>query len=111
MTNRRWADQVPDPTTWRPPPGRPSSEAALEQDIAAGGHAKRRLAFSGGRLATASVELKVLPKGRRVYAYLRYAQDGKTINTYIGQADGNSRAQRLHTAWEQVHAKAMLNAR
>jgi DNA mismatch endonuclease (patch repair protein) len=111
MTNPRWADQVPDPATWRPPLGRHSSEAVLEQDIAAGGHAKRRLACSSGHPATASVELKVLPKSRRVYAYLRYAQGGKTINTYIGRADGDSRAQRLRTAWQQVHAKAMLSAR
>ena len=84
----RWAEGVPDAATWRPPRGRSLQESTREQDEAAGGRARRLVELDGGSPATASVELKLLPKSRRVYAYLRYARDGRTANVYIGQVEG-----------------------
>jgi DNA mismatch endonuclease (patch repair protein) len=106
----RWAEGVPDAATWRPPQGRSLQEATREQDEAAGGRSRRVVELDGGAPATASVELKLLPKSRRVYAYLRYARDGRTANVYIGQVDGESRLERLRGAWQQVHDRGLLRA-
>lgn len=108
MMHPRWANSVPDPATWRAPPGRDPQDATREQDEAAGGRSRRQLTRSVGTPATASVELKLLPKSRRIYAYLRYGRAGKTENVYIGQVDGESRAQRLRKAWDEVHARGLL---
>lgn len=103
-----WADTVPESDSWRAPRGRSLKEAAREQDEAAGGRSRRIIALPEGHAATASVELKLLPKGRRIYAYLRYNRDGRTVNVYVGQTAGESRVQRLRHAWQQVHARDLL---
>lgn len=106
----RWAESVPDAATWRPPQGRSLQEATREQDEAAGGRSHRVVKIDGAAPATASVELKLLPKGRRVYAYLRYARGGRTANVYIGQVDGATRLERLRRAWQEVHDRGLLKA-
>ena len=63
----------------QPPPEGPRSRIArLAVEI----DASCRL--RDGRTATASVALKHWPKSRRVYAYLRYWVDGRTVVAYIG---------------------------
>lgn len=89
---------TPDPTSYQAPRGRSRAEAVAEQDTAAGGRARRRV---GGALA--SIELKSMG-GRRVYAYLRFSAAGRTVNRYVGDAPGGTRAERLRHAWATVHA-------
>lgn len=92
---------VPD-EAWRPAPGLTTRQRAAEQDRAAGCHANREVRVSDGRLGVASVELKRLPKGRRVYAYLRWADSGRTVNHYIGDVTATSRQEALRRAWSLV---------
>ena len=102
----RWAAERPDPDSWRAPRGRPMSAAVAEQDRTAGGAQHRIILLPDGRQATGSVELKC-PGGRRVYAYLRYMRDGKTVAAYIGEAPGDSRENRLAAAWDLVRRRGL----
>lgn len=111
MTARhpRWAPERPAPETYRPPANRSRAEAIAEQDRAAGGRERRKLALTNGGHATASIELKSLG-GRRIYAYLRYTVDGRTHCDYIGEAHGRTRFQRLHNAWLKVQQSSAVPA-
>lgn len=102
----RWAASAADSETYRAPPGRNILEAVAEQDDTAGGMDNRRVVLPEGGQATGSVELKSL--GRRVYAYLRYQRDGRTVSVYIGEAPGSSRDERLRTAWRMVQARDLI---
>ncbi len=97
----RWADAVPEPSTYKAPPGRTRAEAVAEQDAAAGGRNTRRVALSDGGVALASIELKFLG-GRRIYAYLRYMRGGRTVSRYVGDAAGDTRRERLSRAWARA---------
>lgn len=90
----------------------PSSreERVCEQDIAAGGRENRLVALSNGRTATASVSLQHFKKSRRVYAYVRYKSDRKTINLYVGDATAPTRKQALAIAWALVLSKRLLES-
>jgi DNA mismatch endonuclease, patch repair protein len=59
--------------------------------------------------STASVELKRLPKGRRVYGYLRYTQHGRTVNRYIGDVTSESRRLALRKGWDLARRKGLLD--
>jgi hypothetical protein len=50
-----------------------------------------------------------MPKGRRVYAYLRYSVGGKTITKYVGDATADSRPAALRKAWRQARDKGLLD--
>jgi hypothetical protein len=103
----RWADDPPDPETYRAQPGRSRNAAVAEQDLAAGG-LSRRVRLPDGTQRTASVELKFLG-GRRVYAYLRYQNQGRTVTTYLGEAPGRDRVERLRVAWRIARARGLLD--
>lgn len=103
----RWASEKPSSASWQPGRRRTRSEIVEEQDRAAGGHSQRQVSLADGRTATASVELKFLG-GRRVYAYLRFSDDARTINRYIGEAPGQTREDRLATGWRLARRKGML---
>lgn len=64
----------------------------------------------GGRTARASIRLRHLPRGRRVYAYMRYNVDGKTITKYVGDATAESRDAALRNGWRQARRKGLLDA-
>jgi hypothetical protein len=81
------------------------SEAVAEQDVTAAG--SRVLQLPEGGTATASIELKFIG-GRRIYAYLRYMTNGKTISRYVGEAPGSSREERLRAAWALAREKGLL---
>jgi DNA mismatch endonuclease (patch repair protein) len=72
---------------------------AAEQDEAAGGRDRRRVAQSGGGHAVASIYLRLPPKSRRIYAYIRWSDHGKTSERYVCQVDDTSRARNLAAAW------------
>jgi DNA mismatch endonuclease (patch repair protein) len=60
-----------------------------------------------GGQATASVELKFLG-GRRVYAYLRHTEGGRTVSRYVGEVPGKDREERRRGAWRQAREKRLL---
>ena len=100
-------DEMPRDEDWRPQRGRSRADRSAEQDRAAGGRKQREIRLSNGRWSTASVELKRLPKGRRVYGYLRYADGGRTVNRYIGEVTAGSRDAALKRAWNLAHEKGL----
>lgn len=104
----KWAAEAPEATSWKPPVGRTATQATREQDHAAGGRDRRRVALPAGGVATASIELKLTRKGRRVYAYLRYSFGGRTVNRYVGEAIGSTREERLICAWRIARRKKLL---
>ena len=84
------------------------AEARAEQDQAAGGREARRVDLGDGKTALASIELKLLPKGRRVYAYLRFTRDGKTVNEYLGEATAIDRPTALIRGFDLARTKGLL---
>jgi DNA mismatch endonuclease (patch repair protein) len=82
---------------------------AVEQDTAAGGRAAREVRLSGGRCGHASIAFRVWSKGRRIYAYLRWSDGGKTNERYVGEVDRDNRAANLAQAWHAVHEAGLLD--
>lgn len=107
----RWKDQSPGPAAWKPAPGLSRRERADEQDRAAGGRAARAVQLPNGRTGHASVALRVFPTGRRVYAYLRWSDRGKTQECYAGEVDAATREENLALAWQHIHATGLLDQR
>lgn len=107
--NPRWAPSLPLAEVWKVPPGT-TSDHAVEQDTAAGGRRRRLVKLATGRSARASIRLKNLPKSRKVYAYLRYSVDGKTITKYVGDATAETRDKALRKAWRVARKKGLMEA-
>ncbi|MFE6303487.1 very short patch repair endonuclease [Nocardiopsis sp. NPDC057823] len=61
-----------------------------------------------GRFARASVELKLLPGTRRIRAYLRWSDNGKSPTRYLGQVDFDTRAKNLAEGWRLAWEKGLL---
>ena len=87
------------------------SEAAEEQDRAAGGRDRRMIKLADGRTPTAYVALFSGAGSRRVYAKMRYWLEGRTIENYVGEAPGATREERLRTAWRLAERKGLLRPR
>lgn len=105
---QQWRDGTPPDEAWKPPPGRAVSEARAEQDRAAGGHERRLIRLSDKATeALASVELKRPPNSRRIYAYLRWSQEGRTINRYLGEVTATTRSQALAQGWEHARKRGL----
>src|SRR5690349_6564237 len=88
----------------------PRGRAAIraEQDEAAGGPERRRVEVADGVTATASVSLYVHPRGRRVYASLRYKTGGKTHSHYLGNVTADGRQEALRLAWGIARARGLV---
>ncbi len=97
----RWRADQPDDSTWRCPPGLSRSERAAEQDSAADGR-QNRIVMIGDHAVLASVALRRKRDGRRVYAYLRWSDHGKTSERYIGEVSEATRAGNLARAWRMI---------
>lgn len=82
----------------------------MEQDRAAGGRGARLMVLPDGREIRASIELKRHPKGRRIYANLRYSCDGKTRAKYVGEVTYETREENLRQAWQMVHTKKIIGS-
>jgi DNA mismatch endonuclease (patch repair protein) len=57
--------------------------------------------------------LRLFPKGRRVYAYLRWYDGGRTVERYLGQVNEPDRWANLAAAWRFArcdHASTTLAA-
>ncbi len=61
-----------------------------------------------GRCARASVALKVYPHTRRIRAVLRWSQDGKSPERYLGEVENSTRAANLAEAWQRARAAGLL---
>lgn len=107
-SDRRWAPQQPTDRAWKGRSGRNRHGAILEQDRAAGGRDRRWLELSDGRLARASVELKMLPRTRRIRAYLRWSENGRSPTHYLGEVGQATRAANLAEGWRLAWGKGLL---
>ncbi len=98
----RWRESTPGDSAWRPPKGMAAAERSAEQDRAAGGRVNRYVTVGPGRAALGSIYLRLPPKSRRIYAYLRWAEGRKTREKYICQVTRPSREENLAEAWRQA---------
>ncbi|WP_424212002.1 very short patch repair endonuclease [Streptomyces sp. BI20] len=106
-----WNRNPPPDRAWRGREGRGRKAVAAEQDKAAGGRERRYVALDEERYALASVTLKVFPRTRRIRAYLRWSDDGRSPSRYIGEVDGPTRSRNLAAAWEIARERGMLGER
>lgn len=105
---RRWKDQLPPERAYK---RRATSVApAVEQDRAAGGRDRRWVDIGEGRFARASITLRLYRRTRRIRAYLRWSQDGKTRERYVCEVGGDSRKNNLAEAWECARTKGFVVA-
>jgi DNA mismatch endonuclease (patch repair protein) len=93
----RWREGGLDDLAWRCPGDLSKAEQAAEQDRAANGRENRLLADEQRHLA--SVALRRKRNGRRVYAYLRWSDHGRTTERYLGEVEQSTRAANLAQAW------------
>ena len=103
----RWRAAGPDDSAWRCPAGFSSAERTAEQDLAAGGRENRIIAL-GDHAVLASVALRRKRDGRRVYAYLRWSDHGRTAERYLGEVSQATRAANLAQAWRMAAAPDSL---
>jgi DNA mismatch endonuclease (patch repair protein) len=103
----RWRqDRLPD-EAWKAPPGLSPAARSTEQDQAAGGHDTRLVTLADGDSAIGSVALRLYPKSRRVRAYLRWSDCGKTRERYVGEVTADNRLDNLAQAWRLVAERAL----
>jgi DNA mismatch endonuclease (patch repair protein) len=81
---------------------------AIEQDRAAGGHNRRSVALGHGHFARASISLRLYRRTRRIRAYLRWSQDGKTRERYVCEVEHYSRGKNLAQAWQRAWDMGLL---
>jgi DNA mismatch endonuclease (patch repair protein) len=103
-----WKESRPPDIAWRAPAGLCRLEREAEQDRAAGGRIAREISHTG-RPTHASIALRVLPKSRRIYAYLRWSVRGKTHERYVGEVDLDSRERNLALAWRVAREESLLD--
>lgn len=100
-----WKDELPPERAWK---RRPSMSPSREQDRAAGGRSRRFVGLGDGRSARASVTLRVYPNTRRIRAVLRWSQDGKSPERYLGEVEHDTRTANLAEAWRRARAAGLL---
>ncbi|MFF1792992.1 very short patch repair endonuclease [Kitasatospora sp. NPDC058263] len=59
----------------------------------------------------ASVELKLLPDTRRIRAYARWSDQGRSPARYLGEVEHGTRAANLAAGWELAKAKGLVGSR
>lgn len=104
--HRHWKDQLPPERAYK----RRASAVppAVEQDRAAGGRDRRDVALGEGRFARASISLRLYRSTRRVRAYLRWSQDGKTHEKYVCEVEDDNRDKNLAKAWRCAQERGLL---
>src|SRR6266702_8610278 len=107
LMGRQWRAKALDDAAWRPAPGlgRPARKA--EQDQAAGGAELRKVGWADPP-AMASVYFR-RAAGRRVYAYLRWAESGRTSEAFICEVEQPNRSLNLAYAWKTAHDRRLLD--
>lgn len=104
----RWKDKTPPERAWKGKQGLSRAARSAEQDRAAGGRHRRIVDLGDGRTACASIELKLLPKTRRIRAYLRWSDKGRSPALYVGEVDHDTRAANLRQAWRMAAERGLL---
>lgn len=104
-----WKEECLPDEAWRPPKGLSRDERIAEQDEAAGGEQAREITMDDGHRARASIAFRRQPKGRRVYAYLRWSVGGKTYERYVGEVDQDTRIANLAHAWRSALLAGLLD--
>ncbi|WP_307869172.1 very short patch repair endonuclease [Nocardiopsis sp. B62] len=66
---------------------------------------------SEGTEATGSVALRVYDRTRRIRAYLRWSENGRTRERYLGEVDADTRAANLARAWNLARAAGLVRDR
>ncbi|HEV7981007.1 very short patch repair endonuclease [Amycolatopsis sp.] len=103
-----WKGDSPADRAWKGRAGLSREARTAEQDRAARGRYRRSVDLGDGRLACASVELKVLPNTRRIRAYLRWSDGGRSPARYLGEVDKATRAANLAEGWKCAWEKGLL---
>ncbi len=104
----RWKNKLPPERAWKGRKGRSREAAAVEQDRAAGGRHRRTVDLGDGRYACASIYLKLLPKTRRIRAYLRWSDRGRSPARYVGEVDHETREENLAQGWRMAMERGLL---
>lgn len=78
-----------------------------EQDRAAGGRERRSVPL-GHRYPRGSIALRLLPRTRRLRAYLRWSDGGRTREKYVCEVEYDTRAANLRHAWETARAMGLV---
>lgn len=105
---RQWRPDSLNDSAWRPLPDLTRAARAAEQDAAAGGR-DQRLVVGTARPVLASVYFR-RRAGRRVYAYLRWAENGSTSERFVCEVDRHTRAENLALAWSAALGHRMVTA-
>lgn len=100
-----WKETPTPDRAWK---RRSRTSPSREQDRAAGGHHRRLVNLGDGRTALASVALKVYPNTRRIRAVLRWSQDGRSPERYLGEVKQDTRAANLAEGWKRARARGLL---
>jgi DNA mismatch endonuclease, patch repair protein len=103
---REWRGDPLDDSAWRPVRGLARVDRAAEQDDAAGGRDQRVVSGTSG-LVLASVYFR-RTTGRRVYAYLRWSETGRTSERFVCEVEHETRAENLAHAWKIVRDRHLL---
>lgn len=98
-TQHGWSDRLPPERSWKPKPDMSRAARSAEQDRAAGGRHRRVVVLGDGRRATGSIALRVYHRTRRIRAYLRWSEQGRTRERYVGEVNCGTRAANLVQAW------------
>lgn len=104
---RGWSREMPPDEAWRPSRQDSRCTPSQEQNQAAGGRDRRSIPLANGSTALASICLRLPPKSRRIYAYLRWSEQGQTRERYVCEATAATRAENLALAWECAHTKGL----
>ena len=85
-----------------------TKEKTEEQDLAAGGAEFRKIQLDDGVVATASIDVRVLPRSYQDWAWIRFKTGGKTLKRYIGRVTSETRELSLALAWRMVREKQVI---
>ncbi|MEU3370765.1 very short patch repair endonuclease [Streptomyces sp. NPDC006660] len=107
-TQLGWSDRLPPERAWKPRPSMSRSVRSAEQDRAAGGRHRRVVVLDDGRRATGSIAFRVYKRTRRIRAYLRWSEQGRTREHYVGEVNCATRAANLAQAWTMARAAGLV---
>lgn len=103
-----WSDRLPPERAWKPKPGMSRSARSAEQDRAAGGRHRRVVVLDDGRRAAGSMAFRVYNRTRRIRAYLRWSEQGRTRERYVGEVNCGTRADNLLQAWTMARDAGLI---
>lgn len=103
-----WSDHPPPERAWKPRQGLSRAARSAEQDRAAGGRHRRLVVLDEGSAATGSIALRLYRRTRRIRAYLRWSQQGRTRERYVGEVSAPTRAANLAQGWSIARSRGMV---